>query len=97
MSNSQKIYVFRCGTTALYALTADRTGLNLPTQACQAGWRFEQSIKLRLDNSSLEQELTKATLAAIAKHGFYLTHAAIHGLPVATAHVQARAQNLPID
>jgi hypothetical protein len=41
-----------------------------------------------LDNGSLKHELTKATIAAIAMHGFYLTHAAIHGLPVAAAHVQ---------
>ena len=37
----------------------------------------------------LKHELTKATLAAIAKHGFYLTHAAIHALPVATAQDEA--------
>jgi hypothetical protein len=91
LSNSHKIYVFRYGETALYALTADSMGRNLPSQACPAGWRFEQSITLRLDNSSPKHELTKATLAAIAKHGFYLTHAAIHGLPVATAHHQAKS------
>ena len=63
-------------------------GRNLPTHACQAGWRFEQSITLRSDKNSSKHELTKATIAAIAKHGFYLTHAATHGLPVAIAHVQ---------
>jgi hypothetical protein len=31
-----------------------------------------------LDNSSPKLELTKATLAAIATLGFYLTHAAVH-------------------
>jgi len=38
-----------------------------------------------LDSSSLNHELARATLAAIAKHGFYLTHAAIQVLPFATA------------
>jgi hypothetical protein len=89
--NSKKIYVFRCGATALYALTADSTGRSLPTQACQAGWRFEQSIMLRLDKNSPNYELNIVTLAAIAKHGFYLTHAAIHAVPVATAHVGAKS------
>ena len=92
MSNQQKIYVFRCGTTALYGLTADSTGRNLPTHACQAGWRFEQSVTLRLDKCSPKSELNKTTLAAIAKHGFYLTHAAIHVLPAAMS--QARAFKL---
>jgi hypothetical protein len=44
-----------------------------------------------LDRNSPKYELTEATLAAIAKHGFYLTHAAIHGLPVATAHDGAKS------
>jgi hypothetical protein len=81
LSNSRKIYVFRCGT-ALYALTFDSTGGNLPPGACCTGWQFEQSITFRLDNRSPKHDLAKATLAAIAKHGFYITHAAIPALPV---------------
>lgn len=50
-----------------------------------AGWQFEQSITLRLDKSTPKHELIKATLAAIGKHGFYLTHAALQTLPVASA------------
>jgi hypothetical protein len=84
--NSQRIYLFRCGTTALYALTDDSTGRNLPTHACQAGWRFERSVTLRSDKNSPKHELNKATLAAIAKHGFYMIHAAIQAFPVATIH-----------
>jgi hypothetical protein len=89
--NSKKIYVFCCGATSLYALTADSTGWSLPTQACQAGWRFERSIMLQLDKNSPNYELNIVTLAAIATHGFYLTHAAIHAVPVATAHVGAKS------
>jgi hypothetical protein len=89
LSKSQKIYVFRYEGTALYALTADSTGQNLPWQACPAGWQFEQSITLWLDKSSPKHELIKATLAAIGKHGFYLTHAALQTLPVATARDRA--------
>lgn len=89
MSNLKKIYAFRCGTTALYALTADSTGRNLPTPACQAAWRFERSITLHLNDSSLKHELANATLAAVEKHGFYLTHAAPQAPPFATIHGQA--------
>ena len=77
--------MFRCGATALFALTANSTGRNLPTQACQAGWRLEQTLTLRLDKKLPNYELIEATLAAIQKHGFYLTHSAIHGFPVAIA------------
>jgi hypothetical protein len=34
-------------------------------------------MTLRLNNNSPKQEIVRATLDAIAKHGFYLTHAAI--------------------
>ena len=37
---------------------------------------------LRLSKKTPKHELAKATLAAIAKHGFYLTHAAIQGFPI---------------
>jgi hypothetical protein len=90
LSKSQTIYVFRCGKSALYALTTDSTGQILPSLSPPAAWQFERSITLRLDKSSAKHELIKATLDAIAKHGFYLTHAAIHALPVATAHDWAK-------
>ena len=89
MSNSKKIYAFRCGTSALYALTADSTGRNLPTHPCPAGWQFECSITLHLGDSSQKHELANATLAAIAKHGFYLTHTAAEVPPFATIHGRA--------
>jgi hypothetical protein len=94
MSTSQKIYVFRCGASALYALTADIAGPNLPLPACPAGWRFKQSVTLRLDKSSPNHELIEATRAAIAKHGFYLTHAAVHGLPVLAEQEQTESLEL---
>lgn len=78
MSRSKTVYVFRCGSTALFALTTDRSGQNLPSQiAGPAGWHFERSIAFQLDKSRRRQESIRATLAAIAKHGFYLTHPTI--------------------
>ena len=62
---------------------------NLPSQAFPAGWQLEQSVTLRLDKSSPKRDLIKATLAAIGKNGFYLTHAALHTLPVATGDERA--------
>src|SRR5690348_14724513 len=78
-----KIYVFRCGTTALLALTANREGQNLPREICgPIGWIFEKSVTVPPEKSVDFNESTRATMAAIAKHGFYLTHAAIHSLPL---------------
>jgi hypothetical protein len=82
-SQTKTIYIFRCGTTAIFALTADRMGRNLPLQVCgPAGWHFERSVTLQSDKDKRRRESTRATLAAIAKHGFHLTHAAIHAMPI---------------
>jgi len=95
LSISQKIYVFRYRATALYALTADSTGRNLLSLASPASWQFEWSITLRLDKSSPKQELIRATLAAIGKHGFYLTHAALQDLPLDLDAPAVTAPKLP--
>jgi hypothetical protein len=44
-----------------------------------------------LDSSSPNRELAEATLAAIAKHGFYLTHAANYALPAEPTRSRAKS------
>jgi hypothetical protein len=81
LSISKTVYVFRCGTSGLYALTTDRSGEYLPVHGCcPAGWGFERSIAIAAESST--NELVRATLSAIAKQGYYLSHAAISGLPL---------------
>jgi hypothetical protein len=64
-------------------LTADPTGQVLPSQfAGRAGWTLERSVALRTGEGGRGSESIRATLAAIAKHGFYLTHAAIPATPL---------------
>jgi hypothetical protein len=41
-------------------------------------------MTLQLDKAE-RRESTRATLAAIARHGFYLTHAAMHTMPIENA------------
>ncbi len=81
LSHSKTIHVFRCDGTALFALTGDRTGQILPSQIDRPIiWNFERSITLQLDKADQGRESTRATLSAIAKHGFYLMHAAVPSL-----------------
>jgi hypothetical protein len=81
VTRHNEIYVFRCGTSALFALTTDRSGCTLPTSICeQSGWQFERVVRLR--ESNRYYEYASATLAAIAKNGFHLVHSAIHPLPM---------------
>lgn len=65
----------------LYALTNDVSGRNLVLQTGTENWRFESSITLRRDKNSQKYKLIKATLAALAKHGYILTYSAIQPFP----------------
>ena len=80
MSSSEShktIYVFRCGESGLFALTHDCYGENLPSTIYpRMRWQFDRIITLGGQRSATRQEVTKATLNAIRRRGFYLTHAA---------------------
>jgi hypothetical protein len=80
LSLGKKVYVFRCEESGLYAFAADRKGRMLPSQIYpQISWRFEQTLTLRFDGNSSRDKLLRSTLDGVAKHGFYLIHAAIFG------------------
>jgi hypothetical protein len=79
-------YIFRCGETGLYALTADRTGDILPSQIYpQVRWRFERPLAHRRDQNAAKLEFIKATLDAVRRRGFYLTHAGARSLELSDA------------
>jgi hypothetical protein len=70
------IYIFRCGESSLYALTADRTGQILPSRIYpRVRWRLERCVTLQRDKNSAKQECVKAALDAVKRRGFCLTHA----------------------
>lgn len=95
MSAHQAIHVFRCGASGLYALTQDRSGSVLPAAGCcPAGWQFERTIDLASASALRKTDLVRATLSAIAKQGYYLSHAAIGGLPLALLNEPASAAAL---
>jgi hypothetical protein len=79
-SPANRIYVFRCGESGLYAFTADRKGRMLPSQIYpQIIWRFEQALTLRVDENSSRDQILKAALDGVARVGFHLIHGAIYG------------------
>jgi hypothetical protein len=83
LSAEKAIHVFRCGTSGLYALTNDRNGSILPAAVCcPAGWEFQRTIALPPLTALRKSELVRATVSAIESQGYYLSHAAIGGLPL---------------
>ena len=79
-SPANRIYVFRCNETGLYAFTADREGCMLPSQMYpQITWQFEYTLLLRLDGNSWRDQILRVTLDGVAERGFHLIHAALYG------------------
>src|ERR1700686_565684 len=79
LSLAKTIYVFRCDGSGLYAFTADPKGHILPSRIYpRIRWRFEHRLTLRLDRNSPKGKMVKATLDAIVKYGFHLTHSAVN-------------------
>jgi hypothetical protein len=79
MSFAKTIYVFRCGDSGLYAFTADPKGHILPSRIYpRIRWQIERTVTLSLNRNSPKGRIVRATLDAISKHGFQLTHAAVN-------------------
>jgi hypothetical protein len=75
---TKTIYLFRCGDSGLYGLTADSSGSTLPFQLYpQIRWRFERLVTVRTDDNSLKQKIVQAILDSIAEEGFKLFHASV--------------------
>ena len=76
---TKTIYLFRCGDSGLYALTADSSGSALPSRIYpQIRWRFERLVTVRTDSNYLKQKIVQAILDSIAEEGFKLIHASVH-------------------
>jgi hypothetical protein len=76
---TKTIYLFRCGDSGLYALTADSSGSVLPSRIYpQIRWRFERLVTMRTDSNSLKQKIVQAILDSIAEEGFKLIHASVN-------------------
>jgi hypothetical protein len=76
---TKTIYLFRCGDSGLYALTADSSGSALPSRIYpQIRWHFERLVTMRTDSNSLKQKIVQAILDSIAEEGFKLIHASVN-------------------
>jgi hypothetical protein len=79
LSSAKTAYIFRCGESGLYAFTLDPNGHALPSRLYPAiRWRFDRSVTLLPDGISPRGYIARAVLAAIAQHGFHLTHVAVN-------------------
>jgi len=76
---TKTIYLFRCGDSGLYGLTADSSGSALPSRIYpQIRWRFERLVTVRTDSNYLKQKIVQAILDSIAEEGFKLIHASVN-------------------
>src|ERR1700751_4299273 len=76
---TKTIYLFRCGDSGLYALTADSSGSALPSRIYpQICWRLKRLVTGRPHTNSPNQKIVQAILDSIAQEGFKLIHASLN-------------------
>jgi hypothetical protein len=74
------IYVYQCSSQKIrYGLTQDRTGGNLPLNACIRGnWVFNRTIEIELGGPALFSGLTaQEIISNIETKGYYIVDISI--------------------
>ncbi|MET3129114.1 hypothetical protein ABID42_004236 [Arcicella rosea] len=74
------LHIFNCSKHKLRTgLTADKTGANLPANACQGGsWIYWETIDMNLgEPPRIGTAPTNAILEAIAKDGYFINETTI--------------------
>jgi hypothetical protein len=75
---AESVHLFVCGSgfggRGLFALTADRSGANLPKSDCPTGWGYSKTIEM--DGEVIDGVVIDARAAAaeLKKTGYHLIH-----------------------
>jgi hypothetical protein len=74
--SSEAVHVFVCGTPAkgaLFAVTNDRTGSNLPRSECPTGWAFEKSVDMcHVGTAVGSRANASAAIADLSRSGYHI-------------------------
>ena len=70
----RRAFLFRCGDSNLRAITLDETGVSLPTDECEGGWRLQQNFALGVQKPIPASVNPENVMAGINVRGFYIWH-----------------------
>jgi hypothetical protein len=71
-SDALRAYLFECGDDALFAVTLDPTGSNIPQKTCPQGWRRIAEFALGVHEPIPVAIAPERILQAIRSIGYYI-------------------------
>ena len=75
LDKSHPAFLFQCGDEALFAVTPDKAGTNLPRSSCTQGWLLRQEFVLGIADGAPRAIDPKRVLRRIGDQGFYIWRA----------------------
>ena len=75
LDKNHTAHLFQCGDEALFAISPDKAGTNLPRSSCIQGWLLRQDFVLGVEDLRLGVHDPKPVLRSIAAKGYYIWRA----------------------
>jgi len=72
MRSDRTAYLFQCEGEDLFAVSCDKSGINIPRSPCSQGWRFCSEFVLGMDRPVPAPILPDPIVRGIVTQGFYV-------------------------
>ena len=75
--DAQTTYLFQCGDEALFAVSPDKAGTNIPRSSCTQGWLLRQEFQLGRQGAVPAAIGPEPVLRSIIDKGYYIWRAGL--------------------
>ena len=72
LDKNHPAFFFQCGDEALFAVTPDKAGTNLPRSSCAEGWLLRQEFVLGIADEAPRAIDPKRVHSRFGDKGFYI-------------------------
>ena len=70
--DAQKAFLFQCGNEQLFAVSLDKTGVNIPRSTCTQGWLLREEFLLGVQEPVPAAISPEPILRGITAKGYYI-------------------------
>ena len=70
--DAQNAFLFQCGNEQLFAVSLDKTGVNIPRSTCTQGWLLREEFVLDVGESVPTAISPEPILRGITAKGYYI-------------------------
>jgi len=72
MPGARTVFLFQCGAEQLFAVSLDKTGVNIPRSACTQGWILREKFLLDVQEPVPADISPVPILRGIRDRGYYM-------------------------